>query len=387
MAKLIFFSILAFTTVCFGNGGWISSGGESLIYARNPWFVKNTQSVDYCLQIDEVSFSVTKAQAEILISEAFTYWKNEFKTNGSANDTSKPGYAKVATQTFNYVEKCENNTPLVFKFGIKNLDQEEVTYLSDPKKYIGVTIRKNYSLEKLQGNGVIYISADKGADSYTNNGHLIDQAWTSPTLLRYAIIHELGHFFGIPHVGSGIMSEVFMTVLLNKRMTKEYENSSQLSFLNPQENFEVCRLSGSFNPDFFQVAKGALCLKFQSVSKGQWTVYSKLDATSSYTEAGLVQINALDQSPYGLKPAVIVQLPAEQKVFSALESIAGPFLMGAVFSETSYTGTFRPKNAVKAYPLHMSMSAEKVSFVGTVNNQQMTVMNYSPLSFMKVVLP
>lgn len=371
------------------TNGWVSSGGESLIYARNPWFVKNTRSVDYCLQMDEASFSIPKSEVPKLIAEAFQYWKEEFTLNTSGNP--RPGLTQIATQTFNYLEKCEDKTPLIFKFGLKNLHPDEIAYLNDPKKYIGVTIRKDYSLNALQGTGIIYITADKGADAYTNNGQLISEAWKSPPLLRYTLIHELGHVFGIPHIGSGIMSEVFMTVLLNKVMAKDFEKISQLSFLNPQKNFEVCRDQGFFHPDFFRLSKATLCLKFQGMngSVGQWTVFSKQDQTSSYEEIGSVQITALDQSAYGMKPAVIVQLPDEQTVFSALETIIGPFILGATLSETSYTGTFQLKNTIRGIPLQMSLSAEKISFVGTpgTNNQQMTVLTYSPPSFMKAMLP
>ncbi len=133
--------------------GWISSGGESLIYARNPWFVKNTLSVDYCLQMDEASFSIAKSEVPKLIAEAFQYWKDEFAINTPGNP--RPGIAKIATQKFNFLEKCDDKTPLIFKFGLKNLDTDETKYLTDPKKYIGVTIRKEYLLDTLKGNGVI----------------------------------------------------------------------------------------------------------------------------------------------------------------------------------------------------------------------------------------
>ncbi len=369
-------------------GGWISSGGESFIYSRNPWFVKNTTSVDYCLQMDEASFSISKAEVEKLIVQGFDFWKSEFATNNGFKKASA-GYANIASQDFHYLAKCQADTPLIFKLGIKSLDAEEITFLVDPKKYIGVTIRKNYALDTLRGDGIIYITADKGADAYTNNGQLVSEAWKTPALLHYALIHEIGHFFGIPHVGSGLMSEVFMTVLLNKQMTHEFETSLQLSFLNPQNNFEVCRASNNFNPDFFGVSKATACLKFDSIpgSNLSWNVSSKLDADSSYELIGVAQVTALDQSPYALKPAVIVQLPDEQKVFSAIETILGPFLVGAIFSDISYNGVFRPIKSVRAFPLQMSLSAEKISFVGTLNNQQMTVMNYSPLSFMKAIFP
>lgn len=368
-------------------GGWISSGGESLIYARNPWFVKNTKSVDYCIQMDESSFSISRNDAEKLIAEGFQYWKSEFANNGSPGN-GNPGFTQIASQTFHFVAECQDKTPLIFKLGLKKLNAEEIKYLDNPKKFIGVTIRKEYSLETLTGRGVIYLTADTGADAYTNDGQMLAEAWKKPILFRYALIHELGHFFGVPHVGSGIMSEVFMTVLLNKRMVPYFESTAQLSFLNPPANFEVCRGSASFNPDFFGVPKDTICLKFESIAGAQlqWNVFKKEEGNAVSASIGTVQVTSLDQSPYALKPAVIVQLPQEQKVFTAVETILGSFLVGGVFSDTSFMGGFRPQGSLRVFPLQMSLSAEKMSFVGTVQNQQMTVMNYSQLSFMQGIL-
>jgi hypothetical protein len=370
------------------HAGWVSSGGESLLFEKNPWFVKNTSTVNYCIQMDAPSFSITQPAVEKLIQEAFDFWKKEFSANGSGR-ANQPGYAQIATQNFILKSECDS-VPLIFKFGLKNLDSEERHHLVDPKKFIGVTIRKEYSLETLQASGIIYITADKGADAYTNNGMLISEAWKHPALLRYALIHELGHMFGLPHEGSGIMSEVFMSVLLNSRLVNEFENLAQMNVLNPQNYFEVCRDSGGmFNPDFFGAAKSARCLKFEAIKNAnlQWAVSVKETEQGEYKTLGTVQADSLDQSPYALKPAVIVQLPDEQKVFSATETILGPFLVGAVFSDTSYNGTFHPLNSVRALPIQMTLSAEKISFVGLVNNQNGTVLNYSPVSFMKAIFP
>ncbi len=387
-AQLGFFSF--FSSIAAASGGWISSGGESFIYARNPWFVKNTQIVEYCLEMDEASFSISRENVEKLLVQGFDFWKNEFSTNRIPGK-AEIGYADIATQTFTYLPKCQASTPLIFKLGLKKLDNEEIKFLMDPKKFIGVTIRKTYSLEQLRGSGTIYISADTGPDAYTNNGQMVESAWKSPILLRYALIHELGHFFGVPHLGSGIMSEVFMMVLLNKLMVKDFESVPPLSLLNPQGVFEVCQIISKFNPDFFQAPKDASCLKFELLPdmKPKWKVSVRSEGSPpySYRELGTLQAGALDQSPYSMKPAVIVQLPDEQKVYRPIEKVAGPFLVGALFSDSSYTGSFVPKDSIRGMPLHMTLSAEKITIVGSVNNLQTTVMTYAPLSFLKAIFP
>lgn len=384
---LMLSSFLA-ATAAWGAGGWISSGGESLIYARNPWFVKNTTQVNYCLKMDEPSFSISRAEVLNLISDSFLYWKNEFQKSGVRTQSS-PGYAVIASQDFRLIEKCDDETPLIFKLGKKTLSNKEIRYLKDPKKFIGVTIRKDYDLVTLRGSGVIYISADKGADAYTNNGHMISEAWRSPTLFRYALMHELGHLFGIAHMGSGLMGEVFMMVLLNKDMSKEFEKSPQLRFLNPQDELEICNKGGSFNPDFFQIPKNTSCLRMVALSGRdyKWEISRKDEATGQYVAFGIAEARSLEQPYYALRPAATVQVPPEQEVFSALEMVMGPFLVGGFFSDTSFHGVFRPNGSVRSFPLQMSLSAEKITFVGTVNNIQQTVLSYYPISFMRAIFP
>lgn len=371
------------------GGGWVSSGGESLIYAKNPWFLKNVTRVAYCLEMDETAFSISRAEAARAIAEAFTYWKSEFAINRGTTDLQL-GFAAIATQDFTIADHCAETTPVVFKLGLSRLDPAEIAFLKEPKKFIGVTIRKTYSLTELKGSGVIYLSADRGPDAYANNGQMISEAWRSPALFRYAVIHELGHLFGIPHVGTGIMSEVFMPILLNKSMAPSFEKSPDLSFLNAQRNFEVCRNTAAFNPDFFKVGKGISCLRFEwSSSPGlpQWRVFTRAEPPAADTEVGTVQALALNQSVASLKPAVIVQLPEEQTVFRPTETLTGAFVMGGVFSDTSYEGSYRPKDSIRGQSLQMSLSADKISLVGLVNGQQALVMNYSPIGFLKTVLP
>lgn len=372
------------------QAGWITFGGENSIYARNPWFAKNTLVVPYCVEMDEPSFSISKAQVLNLINEALVYWKTEFATNFAANTKPGFGFAEVATQDFKYQSTCSPTTPLIFKLGSKTLSDKEKEHLGDVGKYIGATIRKDYSLKDLKADGIIYITSDLGPDAYPNpNGLLIDKAWTRPALFRYALIHEIGHLFGIPHVGAGIMSEVFMTILLNKSMAPEFQRASQQSFLNPPRDFEVCRLTGQFNPDFFKASPGTTCLKFARVATGalEWTVFSRADSLSPDIELGTVQALTVDQSPYSLKPAVMLQLPDEQTVFTSVATIARPYLIGAVFSDVSYSGAYRLKGQIRSHPVHMTLSADKVSFVGAINNQQLTVMSYAPLSFLKAIFP
>ncbi len=378
------------------SNSWVSSGGELFATGRNPWFVRNTSEVKYCITMDEPAFSITRSQVEGLIASATEFWQTEFRQN-RALISSAIGYADIATQTF-LLTACDAGVDLQFKFGANTLDADERDKggLSEPRRFIGVTIRKSYDPVLLKGQGIIYISADKGSTAYLNSGQLEDQAWSSPELLKYALIHELGHVFGIPHVGAGLMSEVFMDTLLNKSMAAQYVREPQQSFLNPPRDFNVCRMTGKFNPDFFQVAKDTPCLLFRQLSGSAttWRVYSADELMQNPVEVGTAQAVSLETSPYALKPAVTVQLPHEQldlpldkRVFKPSETVMGPFLVGAIFSQQSYRGVFRPTGGGRPVTFNMSLSAEQVTFIGTLNNLQMTTLNYAPISFMHSLIP
>src|SRR4051794_30919586 len=69
------------------RGAWVSSGGELFKDANNPWFVKNTTTVHYCVNIDESSFSATREEAEVLVRKAIQYWKKEFAIFGKYANT------------------------------------------------------------------------------------------------------------------------------------------------------------------------------------------------------------------------------------------------------------------------------------------------------------
>ncbi|MCB0411029.1 MAG: hypothetical protein KDD22_00790, partial [Bdellovibrionales bacterium] len=59
-------------------GGWVSFGGELFRFDRNPWFVKNTLKVNYCIDnYDKEGMSVSQDIALQAIEDAIAFWKDE----------------------------------------------------------------------------------------------------------------------------------------------------------------------------------------------------------------------------------------------------------------------------------------------------------------------
>ncbi len=370
-----------------GEDGWISSGGEIFLYSRNPWFVKNVSTVNYCVLIDTATVTAPENVVRDSVREAFQYWKNEI---GLAMPQVSKGFAALATQNFVEQSTCdEATTDIHFKVGYGALTTDEVKYLHDPTIYVGVSVRTDYDLKKLRGKGFVYISSDKGPNSYRNGGELVVNAWQEPKLLRYALIHEVGHIMGLPHMGTGIMSEVFLNQVLNVRFSQFYLNSPTQSFLLEPRSFEVCDMSGSFNPTFFMVPSSTACLKLEAedAAAETWKVFSSAKKNGPYSQIGFVRFTGFNFTDLSAKPAMVIQLPPEQTVFSASDRFMNNFILGPLFKNRNVQGHFETMTSHKPYPLQIQLSPDAVSFTGVVGGLLMPVMVYAQPSLLNMLIP
>jgi hypothetical protein len=379
---LTWVAIALFSLAADAGGGWISSGGEIFKFAKNPWFVKNTKDVDYCVQVDAASFSASDATARDVIKEAIQYWKHEFD---QPNPTGTPGFAQLATQNFHEIATCTDKTPLRFLFGYGVLTKDEVAGLVDPTKYVGISVRTDYNNEQLSGSGFVYISSDFGPHAYDANdpsSHHLARAWEKRTLLLYAVLHEMGHVFGIPHMGSGIMSEVFLDQLLHKSFYQFYIDNQVQSFLNPPLNFTSCSISGMLNTGFFQAPPDTGCISFEGTQVGSQITW-KVGAP-----AGLIVVTRNMQLQMGSVPAVVVQLPSEQKVFSIQERFVNTFMLGPIFTEGTANGNFQTPTSHRPNDLQVELRTDSIVMTGLVGGRMTPVMVYrTPSLLSNVTLP
>lgn len=391
MKFLAIVTVLLATVVAHARGGgWESSGGEIFKFAKNPWFVKNTTDVDYCVQVDATSFSANDAMARDVIKEAIAYWKKEFD---QPNPTGTQGFAKLATQNFHEQAQCTPTTPLRFLFGYGTLAKDEVEYLQDPTKYVGISVRTDYDLTTLAGKGFVYISSDFGPHAYDANdteSHHIAKAWQYRQLLLYAVLHEMGHVMGIPHMGSGIMSEVFLDQLLHKSFYQFYIDHPVQSFLNPPLTFTTCILSGTLNTGYFGAPTDTGCMAFDGSETGgtiTWNLTAKKNISDPGTPAGTIKVTRNMSLQMGSTPAVIVQLPPEQKVFSLQERFVNTFMLGPIFSEGTANGVFQKPTGSRPFDIQVELRTDSIVMTGLVGNRMMPVMVYRPPSLLNLTLP
>lgn len=371
-------------------GGWIASGGGSFRLEKNPWFVKNTQVVNYCVMVDEAGVSASVQEIQAAIAESFKYWARELSTKPAMPSAVTRGFTEVATQEFVRQSQCDATTDIAFKIGYETLDQKEREWLQDPTAYIGVSIRKDYDEIQMKGRGIVFISSDRGAHVYRNLGQLVSTAWSKPKLLQYALTHEIGHIMGISHWGMGLMSETFLTSLLNSSGWTFFAGRPILSFTQPLSTAEVCNpdMSDSFVGEFFGLANEK-CLRFErnGGSNTDWNAFARAQKESELIPAGQLKITSSLELGLSLKPVIFVYLPDSQTVFRKDEMGFADFLVGALASSGLYQGIFTRPGSHRPYSVQINTDAESLVISGVIQDRIVPVF-FHHLPFLKgIVFP
>lgn len=388
MCKISLIAIACVFSQMVSAQGWVSSGGELFRDAKNPWFVRSTKEVKYCIEIEKTNFSADLATVSNTIKEGFAYWKSEFNRSPSLGGD---GTFEVATQNFIQIN-CNDasQTPDIrFLFGYDTLNPDEIKKLENPSKFIGITVRTDYSLQKLKGSGFVFFSSDQGPHAYDNNGSLIDKAWSRPRILKYAILHELGHIFGVPHMGSGLMSEVFLNQILNKNLVDKYESNPIESFIRPAAELDSCSIAGVAQV-WFGMPTGYQCLHIDTSNYlGPWKVYAKKTKDANLEEIGEVRnlnMNLVDQRG---RPAVILELNDQQQVFSATEAVFRSFMFGPFMIDMGMSGSYFSAVTKRLAPVYISVTPSSLSIQASpVPSRLEPVFIFnSPISVLMLISP
>lgn len=220
--------------------GWSSGGGELIRDKNNPWFLQNTSTVKYCIQIDEKNFGQSRADVTRRVQNAIAFWKRQL-ADLEYNSWTKPTI-NLGTQEF-IEEKCSKNSDIVFQFGI--LTNEQKSKLGSTSDIIGLSVRTDYDRVNLKGKGFIYFAPESGPLKPIAKD-VADHMWSSGTgaALYQLIIHELGHVFGIQHNSDVmLMGEDFA----EKLVLKTYFQKDKDTFF--EENFSTKMKLFKFFPE------------------------------------------------------------------------------------------------------------------------------------------
>jgi hypothetical protein len=383
-ALVYFLGVLFISILLHADGGMISSGGELLKDAQNPWWVKNTKEVKYCIDIDQTTMSANSTEISMLVTKALKFWKMEFNRPLSIVKNASVlnayfNYAGVGTQEFIKVG-CSGNEDLRLQFGYGTLNVEQKGYIKNISTQIGIAVRTSYDETNLRGRGYIYIGSDLGPNRFQAGPGIAVKPWSNQTLLYLAIVHELGHVFGIPHIGATytLMSQQFLEYVVNESFAK-YFKGIRLEKFEPYPFFFapaqlLTHCSALVNDEvrsYLSIPANHKCLVLypDPLSK-EILVYSALDAESKFDKVGdVVRLKLNGQA--GLGVTIIVN--ATQRIFPQITNSLS-LVMGPGFVRKSGHGIFRDLKGNEK-TLHLNLGSQGFELLGLVDDEIKTLIS------------
>ncbi len=378
---LILFSVhfLSFSLSAADESGWISSGGESFYDAKNPWIL-HSKDISYCLEMDQVGFPLNRAEVLAIIEESFHYWQTEFSKTGEISNSPFRKSYKLGKNRITFKERCSGFEDIEFKLGKGQLDQEELSFLEENgHSYLGVAVRKQYDRKSLSGNGFIFISSHKDIKENFSSPDLYPTPWKHHQLLMLTLIHELGHVFGIPHMGNSIMAEAFLDVMTSKYFYRAFISYGVESFLAPPKETKRCTLIDTDMYNFFTLDfRKYNCLYIKKLSDSQYDIYASLNQGKQEKVASLV---SLSPDVYGLesKPIGYLRLTKDQELFRSDTTNFRHLIAGPLIERYKLTGKLINHKTFSSYPVTMSVSPESISVISTLKDRFVTVYSYDSL--------
>jgi hypothetical protein len=205
-----FLSIM--TTLSYAGNG--SSGGGNIYGDQlNPWYLSNTESVTYCLEVAPEFSDIPEEKLGPMIDEALGYWKRTFSRNEAMweiGDTKAD--LRLGTQSFVRQEACAPETDIRFQFGF--LTEGQRAAWPGHRQLIAGAFRTSYDEVRLRAKGVIYVAPEQGPlRPRSRKLHAKPWSFGNHGALRLTLIHELGHVFGLQddhYSGYGLMSARFV---------------------------------------------------------------------------------------------------------------------------------------------------------------------------------
>lgn len=383
-----------FSSLAFAGGSWSSGGGGILKDSRNPWFLNNISSVRYCIQIDEKNFGVSANFADTQIQKSIAYWKKQFSF-AITPELKDFGPLKVATQTFNQVPCDDKLLDMKFQFGV--LDDEQFRYLQKPNEFGAVSVRTDYAPSTMSAKGFIYVSPTQGSLAFRGVGKK-QYIWkqNDGALLYLTLVHEMGHVFGLPHMGKmgDIMSESYVEMILQApEDSGSFIKSSNFFYELPDrmktlclKNFIVEGHSVDVQPlldewkKFFDLEETDSCLKivFEHSDSQAFKNTKVLFYFGSSAET-LREVGHANVAFQGFTPIndYLIWLPEDQNVFSKNDvQFNLPGIPGAALYSYTKIGTYEGKNPLtkRSLIVQFTQGSGSISITGIIDNKIITIL-------------
>lgn len=394
MRNVLLGSLLLLAQATSARADWASGGGEVMRDKQNPWFLKNTTTVDVCLVWDQRYFHPVDRDFDGLktrFEESVGYWKREFAKSyvvGSARTTA------VATQDFRVVSmevvgnglvpspRCEA-ADLKVQFGY--LSQEQIDFFNEKlggvQQYLASTVRTSYDPVNLKGRGFIYLKPDSGPLSQQAPG-IVPNPWGlgEGTLINYALLHELGHLFGVPHKSlESFMAVDFLERAFNVIWAEQYAGHVMypgfFSWNRDESIRESCDVStkrrGWKSLLKIPAEHNNLLVRFEGENRIAFYSSYQADCENPETDGPRTLLGALTYDPakvtYMWEEAVRIYLTPEQTVITEIPDGGGfaQWVMGPMVKNEEFAGTFVSADGTFSRKMLVTTSPQALGFAGS----------------------
>ena len=373
-AQKIIAAFCFLATPCLAGGIWSGGGGIMIRDSMNPWFIQNTTDVSYCIIIDLDNFHTSNQahqDAEDAIQKAIGYWKKEFP-----NAFVVGNVVTIAAQNFHSRKivsikngkadgECAGNTDIVFQFGF--LDRVQKKYFKDNgvdiHETIAHTIRTDYDKVHLRGKGFVYVAADSGPLKLQGEG-LVEMPWQKEKglLLVEALKHELGHIFGIPHMGLGtLMAADYLDLLLSQSADNSLtEWNKDSPFFHIRGNMvlrdycQIHALNGGWHR-FLNAPTDDNCIRVELLGD---QIKFKTGKKNNLQERGILNLQPQKYETFTWQDAGRLYMTPQQSIIHKIPEGAGTmsWLCGPFVKISERTGTFTSTDNSRAFKATVTLN-------------------------------
>ncbi len=373
------------------QGDWVSSGGERFKDANNPWWIVNTTQVKYCIDVDQDSFTASREMIGKIVEKALDDWRKEFvRPISFFEDTNKVlvkwNELGVGKQRFQKIS-CTGEEDLKLQFGYGTLTAPQREYLRDPLHFVAVAVRTSYDEKNLKGRGFIFVGSDIGPNRFAPDTQA-ERVWQSGAALYLAVIHELGHVFGLPHLGNrySLMGAGILELFTHKAMATilgsvAMDYHQEFTFFSPKEHRSGCGglpEEKALQWDYFGLADKQECLEFKfnaSTREIAVTAYNERDRV--HTDVGKIKSLNIAITSWTTGGVLMILNPI-QNIFPTSYPTFPLAMMNGPFFVSGQGGANLALKSGEERPIQLRLGPEQFELSGVWNGKHRNILLWNP---------
>ncbi len=246
--------VLCMADTALGGNSSGSGGNREEISRVSAWFLNRPgqdNEVAYCVESDagfyRQSAKTADASARQTVDDAIRQWSEYLFVKGLDSTASMPfAYRFVAR------DACRGDEDLTVYLGGFN-DRTRVI-IDNNHEPVGITYKESYDYARLWSRGFIWIAPEFSYEDRSSPGTVLRfPAWRAENRLKAALLHELGHVFGSPHVDGTIMREDIWKLTVADRIPEMGFEEIYRGRIDHQHELMHQRMAGTEDPSDYEI--------------------------------------------------------------------------------------------------------------------------------------